>query len=232
MGAFLNVRARVAVAVSAALSFIACHELPSGVPLANAGGVLDDTGTERDRRPQAMFDSAAVQKEAKPSMASPVHGPPPVVAERPLDAGAPDAAVAAGDAGTTAVVWAGDYLGSDRLVRHFDGESDDVELDDKAHTRVEQSGSGTLVISIINSASSDVICTLRATAQGTTAALEPGQSCFGDEGSTATVTDGHLTLTADRLVLDLDGKVVENDEDDDGDTLEFRLEYHFDGRRR
>lgn len=230
----MNVRARVAVASSAALLLVAaCHELPSGVPLANAGGVLEDTGTERDRRPLARLEAPTPQKESKPSLPSPSHGPPPVALEAPLDAGTADGGVTASDAGGSAVTWAGDYLGSDRLVRHFDGEADDVELDDKAHTRVEQSGTTNLVISIVNSASNDVICSLHASAQGASASLDPGQSCFGDENSTATVTDGHLSLSADRLVLDFNGKVVENDEDDeDGDTLEFRLEYHFDGRRR
>ena len=230
----MSVRARIAVGSSVVLLFIAaCHELPSGVPLASVGGVLEDTGTDRDRRPLVEFDAAPAQKDSKPSVPLPLHGLPPTVVETPLDAGAPDAAVAASDAGTVVVGWAGDYFGSDRLVRHFDGEADDVELDDKAHTRIELSGTSALVISIVNSASNDVICSLRGTAQGATAVLEPGQSCFGDENSTATVTNGHLSLTADRLVLDFEGKVVENDEDDeDGDTLEFRLEYHFDGRRR
>jgi hypothetical protein len=216
-----------------ALAFAgACRELPSAVPLANAGGVIEDTGTDRDRRPFGEFDAATAQKEVKPSLPSPVRTAPAAAVEAPLDAGAPDAAVAVADAGTAAVSWNGDYFGSDKLVRHFDGEADDVELDDKAHTRVEQSGAA-LVVSIINSASSDVICALHATAQGATAALDPGQACFGDEGSTATVTEGHLSLTGDQLVLDFSGKVVENDEDDDdGDNLEFRLEYHFDGRRR
>ncbi len=226
-------RARIAVGSSAALLFLAaCHELPSGIPLANAGGVMEDTGTERDRRPLAHVDAPALQKEPKPSLPSPAHGPPPVAVEAPLDAGVPDGGVGASDAGSGTVTWAGDYFGSDRLVRHFDGEADDVELDDKAHTRIEQSGTSSLVISIVNSASNDVICSVRASAQGSSASLEPGQSCFGDEGSTATVTDGRVSLSADRLVLDFNGKVVENDEDDDGDTLEFHLEYHFDGRRR
>ena len=229
----MNLRARMAVGSSAALWFLAaCHELPSGVPLANAGGVLEDTGTERDRRPLPRLEAATPPRESKPSLPSPAHGPPPAALEATLDAGAPDGGIAATDAGSSAASWAGDYLGSDRLVRHFDGEADDVELDDKAHTRVEQSGTTNLVISIVNSASNDVICSLHASAQGASASLDPGQSCFGDENSTATVTDGHLSLGADRLVLDFNGKVVENDEDDeDGDTLEFRLEYHFDGRR-
>ncbi len=170
---------------------------------------------------------------AKPSSPPPAHSAPTTVAEAPVDAGAPDASALPQDGGAAAVAWAGDYYGSDRLVRHFDGEPDDVELDDKAHTRVEQTGPNVLVVSIINSASEEVICALHATAQGASASLDAGQSCFGDDGSTATVTDGHVSLTGDRLVLDFNGKVVENDgDDDDGDSLEFRQDYHFDGKRR
>jgi hypothetical protein len=209
----------------------ACHELPSAVPLSNTGGVLDDPGTDRDRRPQASAHHVAAESESRPAPPPPPRSAASTPVEVPLDAGAPTLTAAA-DAGVAAVAWAGDYFGSDRLVRHFEGEADDVELDDKAHTRVEQTGPTALVISIINSASDDVICALHATAQGATATLDPGQSCFGDDGSTATVTDGRVSLGGDRLLLDFAGKVVENDDDDEGDSLEFRLEYHFDGRRR
>jgi hypothetical protein len=209
-----------------------CRELPSQVPLSDTGGVIEDTGTDRDRRPQAEHEVRVGASEPKPAPA-PLPSARPAVAEMALDAGVPDAAAAAVDAGAIAVAWAGEYFGSDRLVRHFDGEADDVELDDKAHTRVEQTGPSSLVISIVNSASNDVICALHATAQGSAASLDAGQSCFGDDGANASVTDGHATLTGDRLVLDFSGKVVESaGDDDDDDSLEFRLDYHFDGRRR
>ena len=212
---------------------VACRELPSSVPLANNGGVLAETGTDRDRQPQAETSAATAQNEVKPPAPQPSKGPPPIAFETPRDAGAADAAAIGADAGAPTLAWAGDYYGSDRLVRHFDGEADDVELDDKAHTRIEQTGPNALLVSVINSASGEVICALRATVQGASASLDSGQSCFGDEGSTATVTDGHLSLAGDRLVLDFAGKVVENDgDDDDDDSLEFRLDYHFDGRRR
>jgi hypothetical protein len=48
----------------------------------------------------------------------------------------------------------------------------------------------------------------------------------------ATVSDGRASLNGDRLVLDFKGKVVEKEPEDDDDPLEFRLDYHFDGRRR
>lgn len=225
---------RSVVAALAGLAFLgACGALPSGVPLSNTGGVLEDTGTDRDRQPQAALALGGNSVESKPAAApSPRVASAPV--EAPVDAGAPLAPVAAADGGVAVAAWAGDYFGSDRLTRHFEGEPDDVELDDKAHTRVEAPAPNTLVISIVNSASGELICALHATAQGASAALDAGQACFGDEGSTATVTDGRVTLVGDRLVLDFSGTVVANtgDDDTDDDAVEFHLDYHFDGHRR
>jgi hypothetical protein len=212
----------------------ACRALPSAVPLSNTGGVLEDTGTDRDRQPQAPLALGAGSLDSKPAPPPPSRAAPAPVEALP-DAGAPAPPVAAGDGGVVAAAWAGDYFGNDRLTRHFEGEPDDVELDDKAHTRVEMPGPNTLLISIVNSASGDVICALRATAQGATATLDPSQECFGDENSTAAVADGRVTLAGDRLVLDFNGTVVAStgdDDDTDDDTIEFHLEYHFDGRRR
>jgi hypothetical protein len=211
----------------------ACRALPSAVPLSNTGGVLEDTGTDRDRQPQAALALGGNTVEAKPPAAAParVSSTP----EAAVDAGAPLAPLAAGDGGTVVAAWAGEYFGSDRLTRRFEGEPDDVELDDKAHTRVEVPSPNALLISIVNSASGETICALHATAQGAGATLDAGQSCFGDEGSTATVTDGRVTLLADRLVLDFSGTVVAStgdDDDTDDDSIEFHLDYHFDGRRR
>ncbi len=226
---------RACVALLAGVALVAaCKALPSAVPLSNTGGVLEDTGTDRDRQPQAAlaFGGGSVETKAPPP--SPTRGPS-AAADAPVDAGAPVAAATAGDGGVVAVTWAGEYFGNDRLTRHFEGEPDDVELDDKAHTRVEVPAPNALLVSIVNSASGDVICALHATAEGATATLDAGQSCFGDEGSTATVTDGRVTLSGDRLVLDFSGTVVASTGDEDGtddDTIEFHLDYHFDGRRR
>jgi hypothetical protein len=226
-------RTRGAVILVGFALLVACRALPSEVPLSNAGGVLEDNGTDRDRRPQSAGTAATQLADSKPAPLATSHAPPLPTVDAPLDGGALASAVASSDTGA-AVVWAGEYYGSDRLVRHFDGEADDVELDDKAHTRVEQTSTAALVISIVNSATGETICALHATVQGTTAALDAGQPCFGDDGSNATVTDGNARASGDRLTLDFDGKVVENggDGDDDDDTIEFHLDYHFDGRRR
>lgn len=216
----------------AAVSLLAaCQALPSRVPLANTGGVLDDDGTSRDRR--ARPDGPAVSVETAMPAAAPtqVRGTP-TNAPEPLPAASTAAAPAnAADAGTSATAWAGEYYGSDKLVRHFEGDADDVELDDKAHTRVEEPTPGSLLISIVNSATGDTICALKASARGTEATVSDGQSCFGEQGATASLTSGRATLTSGRLVLDFSGKVV-TEPDDDGDTIEFGLDYHFDGQRR
>ncbi len=210
---------------------VACQALPSMVPLSHTGGVLEDTGTARDKRPHAASAAIPLLETSRPSLPV-VASAPSLPKEQPVDAGSADAAVTALDAGTSGVAWPGEYYGSDKLVRHFDEDADDVELDDKAHTRVEERASGSLVISIVNSATGDLICALRASAQGGAATLDSGQSCFGDEGVTATVTDGRATLSGDRLVLDFHGRVVEKEADEGDEPLEFRLDYHFDGRRR
>jgi hypothetical protein len=213
------------------MAAVACQSLPSTVPLSHTGGVLEDTGTDRDKRPRAASASIPLLEAPRPSLPVGASTPAPLPRDQPVDAGATDAAVAALDAGTN-VAWAGEYYGSDKLVRHFDEDADDIELDDKAHTRVEERSPGSLLISIVNSATGVVICGLRANAQAGTATIDSGQSCFGDEGVTATVTDGRATLSGDRLVLDFHGRVVEKEADEGDEPLEFRLDYHFDGRRR
>ncbi|HWP06695.1 MAG TPA: hypothetical protein VNN72_13170 [Polyangiaceae bacterium] len=223
----MRVRALAVVVVLAA-----CQALPSSVPLANTGGVLTDDGTTRDRRasdalpgtPSVVLPSVGPNVAARSSAAPSSKEPPP-------DAGTSAPPASAADGGPIAVAWAGDYYGSDKLVRHFEGDSDDVELDDKAHTRVEVPSPGTLLISIVNSATGDTICALKATANGGEATVNDGQSCFSEEGATASLSNGRASLTGDKLVLDFTGK-VEAEADEDGDTIEFGLEYHFDGRRR
>ncbi len=185
---------------------LGCQALPSGVPLANTGGVLEDNGTARDRRAQAAPLPSTDAVVSVAPVGTPRPGPSAVAQALP-DAGAPPP-TSSEDAGVTVAGWAGDYYGNDKLVRHFEDEPDDVELDDKAHTRVEQRSSDSLVISIVNSASGETICALHATLHGTSASLDSGQSCFGEEGANASVTDGRITRDAERLSLDFSGKVV------------------------
>jgi hypothetical protein len=210
---------------------VACQGLPSSVPLSNTGGVLEDDGTTRDRRPHSELAAAAVSAPLPTTTPSAVAHAAAARSEPPPDAGAPVSPVSAADGGVAASAWPGEYYGSDKLVRHFEGDNDDVELDEKAHTRVEEPTPGALVISIVNSATGDTICALKATAHGNEANVDAGQSCFSEEGTTASVTAGHASIAAERLTLDFTGKIV-TEPDEDGDSVEFGLEYHFDGKRR
>jgi hypothetical protein len=209
----------------------ACQVLPSGVPLANTGGVLDDDGTARDRQARSVAPAGAdaVLPSAAPSLVA--HSSSSTNADAPPVPSGSATPAGAADAGASAVTWPGEYYGSDKLVRHFEGDADDVELDDKAHTRIEEASPGALLISIVNSATGDTICALKATARGAEATVNEGQSCFSEQGATASLARGHATLQAERLTLDFSGKVVA-EADEDGDTLEFELDYHFDGKRR
>jgi hypothetical protein len=218
--------------VAALVLLAACQALPSSVPLANTGGVPFDDGTARDRRasaapsatPNVVLPSAGTSSAARASS-------PPSSKDSASDVGSTPPPAGAVDAGSSALAWAGDYYGSDKLVRHFEGDSDDVELDDKAHTRVEEPSPGALLISIVNSATGETICALKATTKGGEATVNDGQSCFSEEGTTASLSYGRASLNGDKLVLDFAGK-VQAEADEDGDTIEFGLEYHFDGRRR
>jgi hypothetical protein len=214
----------------ALLLLAACQALPSGVPLANTGGVLDDDGTARDRQARAPAPAAdAVLPSAGPSVA--LRSGSSTGTEAPPAPSGSAMPASAADAGASTAVWAGDYYGSDKLVRHFEGDADDVELDDKAHTRVEEPSTSALLISIVNSATGDTICALKATVHGTEASVNEGQSCFGEQGATTSLVGGRAAIQAERLTLDFSGKVV-SEADEDGDTIEFELEYHFDGKRR
>lgn len=217
--------------VSWLVLLVACQALPSTVPLSNTGGVLEDDGTTRDRRPRSELAAASVAAPLPATAPSAAAHTAPARPEPPADAGAPVASASTTDGGIAASAWPGEYYGSDKLVRHFEGDNDDVELDEKAHTRVEEPSPGALVISIVNSATGDTICALKATAHGNDATVDPGQSCFSEEGATASVTAGRASVAGERLTLDFSGKIV-TEADEDGDSVEFGLEYHFDGKRR
>jgi hypothetical protein len=201
----------------------ACQTLPTAVPLADTGGSLVAARPDRDRRADASQVGAA---GAGPMQEVVVKADAPKAAETTLDAGTPAALPSAPVSEATAR-WSGEYVGSDRLVRKFEDGPDDVQLDDKARTRVEQPTPSSLVISIINSATGEVICPLRANVSGNRATLETGQTCFGEDDSGARISEGHAVLDGDRLVLEFEGSIEETDENP-GE----RDSYRFDGTRR
>jgi hypothetical protein len=214
--------------VLALFAAVACRALPSAVPLSDLGGApAVASSNARDRRSITLAeenggagsaDEIVVVAEAKSS------GLPAVKDAPVLDAGA-DAPADAAPAAT--LQWPGDYYGSDRFVRRFGSEPEQVQTDDKAHTRVEQPSQSSLVISVVNSLTGEVICALRAGVNGAEATLESGQSCFAEEGLEAEVTSGRAKLAGDLLTLDFEGQIDGEEDEDSG-----RDSYHFEGRRR
>lgn len=214
---------RAAVTSVAGLVLLACQVLPSAVPLADTGGSSASVaGTGSDRRADAADVGSGGEA---PTQEVVVQAEEPKPAASSADAGPSDALPSA-PAADEAPSWPGEYVGSDRLVRKFDEGPDDVQLDDKARTRVEQPNSSAVTISIINSASGDVICALRASVSGNRATLEPGQTCFGEEDYGALISAGHATLDGDRLVVEFEASVEESESPGERDS------YHFDGTRR
>lgn len=209
-----------------------CQRLPSLVPLSDSGETLSAPSTHVDRRSSNTGDEGEDEDEEDAEEMV-------VTAELPAVAPVSDAGVAAdagpaeatADAGAaTEPSWPGEYYGSDRFAwRGPDGE-EMVEVDDRAHTRVEAAGPKAIVISIVNSATGEVICPLRAATAGNRAMILPRETCFGSPDQEAVVTDGRAALEGDRLVLDFKGHIeTEDDEDEDfgGEGT-----YHFEGRRR
>jgi len=224
--------------VAVALLVGGCRALPSAVPLADSAppdiddwvpsrraltvsgdgdsgdGEGDDADTDAD---EITITASASDRDAADT------------AEKPSDTASTDA----GDAGAGETAWPGEYFGSDRFVWRGSDGREVVEVDDRAHTRVERGGPSALVITIVNSLTGEVICALDATASGKEARVREGESCFGAPGREAIVTDGLATLEGDRLVLDFKGRIeADRDDDDDEEGGDEQGAYHFDGRRR
>jgi hypothetical protein len=213
-----------------------CQRLPSLTPLADTGGTELEPSARVDRRSSGQ--PSRLEEEAEDEADAEDFDVTVEVAATDLakpDAGAAtDAGGAVGDAGVEPN-WPGEYYGSDRFAwRGADGR-EMVEVDDRAHTRVEADGPKAIVISVVNSATGDVICPLHATTLGNRATIRPKETCFGSPDQAAIVTDGRATLDGDRLVLDFRGHLDSSsggDDDDDDDGGHEEGTYHFDGRRR
>jgi hypothetical protein len=211
----------------------ACRALPSSIPLADTGEgrAFEDGALSRNRVPLVKDasrpapddeDDEASADDTIAVVASPSDA---------VDAGVPEAGVAAADAGDagSGSGWAGEYFGSDRHVRRMTGMPDDTALDDKAHTRVEEPSPGALVISLVSSADGQVICAMKARARGTAATIESGESCPGLMLMPPLSVEGSAALAGDRLEVSLEGH---GEFPADGRALEVDVEYQFEGKRR
>jgi hypothetical protein len=209
----------------------ACRALPSAIPLADTGEgrAFDDGALSRNRVPfgERRPGDVDVEHDDEPSGDDTVA----IVAHETDagDAGTPDASLAASDAGGIGSKWAGEYFGSDRQVTRVTGVPDKTDLDDKAHTRVEEPSPGALVISLVSSSDGQVICALHARADGNEAEFEPNVSCPGLMLMPPLEVEGAAKLDGEKLVLDLEGH---GEFPTDDRPLEMAIEYHFEGKRR
>jgi hypothetical protein len=216
------------------LAFVigACRALPSALPLADTGEAraTEDGALGRNRVPLA--ERKGISSDDDDSSDEDEDTIEIVAKTSDLaDAGASEAGAAtdAGDAGDAGVRWAGEYFGSDRHVLRASGEQEKVELDDKAHTRVEEPAPGAAVISLVSSSDGQVICALRAKIKGNDAELEAGAACPGLFLMPPLAVDGSAKLDGDRLEVDLEGH---GEFPSGNDTVEMDVEYHFEGKRR
>jgi hypothetical protein len=145
------------------------------------------------------------------------------------DAGTPEAGVSVADAGDAGGLWAGEYFGSDRHRMRLSGQPERVELDDKAHTRVEEPAPGIVLLSLVSSSDGKVICGVKARVTGNRAELEPGESCAPLDLRPPLKLEGKAKLTGDELELDLEahGEFPIGEE-----SVAVDVEYHFEGKRR
>lgn len=216
----------------ALLSLVAaCRALPSAIPLADVGTgrEFEDGALSRNRVATADRKSGAGDFDSSDIDADETIAIVAADAGDTADAGVPEAGVASSDAGDAGSRWAGEYFGKDRHASRISGKTEEVELDDKAHTRVEETSPGVAVISLVSSASGEVICALKHRVTGDRAALEPGEFCPPLRLMSPLTVEGSAKLDGEALVVELEGhgKFPVGDE-----TIDIDVEYRFEGKRR
>jgi hypothetical protein len=207
----------------------ACRALPSAIPLADTGEgrVLEEGALSRNRvhlgqhkSPNGDFDDVSKADDAVTIVANPADAG---------DAGTPEAGALASDAGDAGSRWAGEYFGSDRQVKRLSGKAEEVEDDDKAHTRVEEPLPGVALVSLVSSADGTVICGMKMRITENRAELNAGDTCAPLFLIPPLTVKGTAKLDGETLELDLEGHGEFPGEDG---TLEMDVEYHFEGKRR
>ena len=223
---FLGLRRRALVGLVLAFG---CRALPSAIPLADTGvgRSVEDGALARNRVPFGERKSTSDDGDEEGSKADEVVS---VVASSDAgDAGVTEAGTAAADAGDGGGLWAGEYFGSDRQATLIEGKTEKVDLDDKAHTRVEEPSPGVVVFTLVSSGDGQPICSVKAHASGERAELDSGEYCAPLFLMAPLTVEGKAKLDGDRLELDLGGHGEFPAEDG---TIDMGVEYHFEGRRR
>lgn len=165
-----------------------------------------------------------------PSPETPAPPPPPKTAGETPPPEPAGAKAPAGKKPATAVVYAGEYVGSDTSTYKMEGMERD-EKDDKARTRVEGAGPD-ISVTFIDSGSGKDICTLKAQMTGKTGSFAAGQKCWGSDGPgmTGTLTRGSASFEDKKLVIDADFDIQVGGEGDF--KMSGKLHYHFEGTRK
>ncbi len=219
------------------LALACAPQLPSTAPLGDGPQVKAES-LLREEQDKAL---AAKAKKA-PAAEAP---PPETPAEPPPEAPAAPPPTAAGEtpkpepAGgkappgkkpSAAVVYAGEYVGSDTSTYKMEGMARD-EKDDKARTRVEGAGPD-ISVTFIDSGSGKDICTLKAQMTGKTGSFAAGQKCWGSDGPgmTGTLTRGSAKFEDKKLVIEADFDLQVGGEGDF--KMSGTLHYHFEGTRK
>jgi len=222
---------RLRSALVLAFAFGACRALPSAIPLADTGEAraFDEGALGRNR--VSLSERLGRGSESDDDSSFDADETVEIVASVPDagDAGAVDAGVLASDSDAGGGRWAGEYFGSDRHVLRASGESDKIEVDDKAHTRVDEPSPGVAVVSLVSSSDGQVICALRTKVTGNRAELEAGAACPALFLMPPLAVEGSVELEGDTLEIDLEGH---GEFPAGSDTIEMGVEYHFEGKRR
>jgi hypothetical protein len=228
------------VALTVCLLSTCQSPLPSTTPLGTGPLALVSTekahgdGAQRARSKDA--DAAATDSEPASTAAEDPEEPTADGSERSFDLTVDVGVEADASIPTDAAAppaFAGHYVGPDFMLYRFAGTPDRRVDDPNAKVTIELAGASELRVTLVDSSNGDPICTLTAAISGSSATVAAGQDCFTESNDetdvTGTVTRGSLTLTGDRLELEIELDFTMATEYED---LRGTLEYWFGGRRR
>jgi hypothetical protein len=174
--------------------------------------------------------SASPDAPAEPDDAPPAHADAsgkPGVAAKGQEPGAEKKP--AGRTSGGAVIYAGEYVGSDTSSYDLGGVKRE-DKDDKAKTRVDGAGPE-VAVTFVDSGNGKDICTLKARMKGKSGTFAAGQKCWANDagGMSGKLTAGSLTFDDKKLVIDADFDI----EIGGGEQqLSGSLHYHFEGTRK
>jgi hypothetical protein len=220
------------VILVALVSATGCAPAASTVPL----GLGPLARAEQDAQAQAEADRRRRAPKKRATRAAPeATKPAEAVAKAEPSSGESDeedASKAGTSASSPPAAFEGLFAGDDTAVYRLAGIPEREEHDDKAKIRIEKAASGSVSITLINSADGSDLCELVARVEGNAALIESAQPCFSDgsEGSIqAELTSGRAVIEGDQLKMDAEGTLSLSLPDQE---LEGELSYTFTGKRQ